>query len=131
MAVCWLHELVDLMSLPRLINYEYVRRLRRRMLGVATAHDRRCLQQESGEVVATVPLQEVADAVSSMEKDAVPISVTVQVYGIKYTELVAGSGLAVSKEVDEEGASITWYRGLHAQEILVPTYEIRCDSDAE
>ena len=41
------------------VDMAYVRRLHRRMLGFETEDDRRVLQQEGSELVATVPFQEL------------------------------------------------------------------------
>jgi hypothetical protein len=106
------------------VDGSYVERVRRRMLGFETADDRRFLQEERGVFVATVPKQSVVDAFATWEENGTPISVSVTINGIKHTELIAGSGLAVS----EDG---TWYRGLHAQEVQQPTYDLYCGvSDA-
>jgi hypothetical protein len=107
------------------VDASYLERRRRRKLGFETADDRRFLQQEGGEIVATVSTQAIVDAFSAWETDGTPIAVSVLVTGTKHTELVSGSGLSVSEEVDE-----TWYRGLHAQEIPEPTYNVHCVSDA-
>jgi hypothetical protein len=113
------------------VDMGYVRRLRRRMLGFETPDDRRRLQEGGGEIVATVPLEAVVHAITTFEENGTPISVTASVYGIKYNELVAGSGLSTSEEAGEDGVISTWYRGIHAQEVPEPTYDIHCGvSDA-
>jgi hypothetical protein len=109
------------------IDAGFFERRRRRMLGFQTSDDRRFLQQDGGEVVATVPFQAVVDSYTAFEEDGTPISVSVTIAGVKHTELVAGSGLAISG--DKEGE--TWYRGLHAQGVPEPHYNIHCLSDAE
>jgi hypothetical protein len=108
------------------VDMEYVRRLRRRMFGIETPEDRRLLQEGIGELVAKVPSQQVRDAIFAFEQDGTPIAVTASIYGVKFTELGAGSGLSISEKADEDGVITTWYRGLHAQEKPEPTYDVHC-----
>ena len=108
------------------VDVAYVARVRRRELGIDTEDDRRFLQQEGGEVVATVSSQQMVDAYTGFVTDGAPITVSVMFESMLYTELVSGSGLVVSEEVDG-----TWYIGLHAQEIPDPTYNVHCASDAQ
>jgi hypothetical protein len=44
-----------------------------------------------------------------------------------HTELIAGSGLTASQDTKGE----IWCRGVHAQKIPEPTYNVHCVSDAE
>jgi hypothetical protein len=65
-----------------------------------TANNRRFLQQEGGELVATVRLQVVVDAYAALEEDGTPISISVLLFSeIQLTDLVAVSGPFVSEEV--------------------------------
>jgi hypothetical protein len=58
------------------------------------------LQQEGGELVATVRLQVAVDAYAALEEDGTPISISVLLFfGIQLTDLVAVSGPFVSEEV--------------------------------
>jgi len=63
------------------------------MLGCETADDRRFLQQEGGQIVATVTKQAVVDAYTAFAEDGTPTSVSVSFSGLMHTELIAGSGL--------------------------------------
>ena len=112
------------------VDMGFVRRLRRRMFGFETEDDRRILQ-EGNELVAKVDSKEVQPAFKAFEEDGTPITVTATIYGSRHTELVAGSGLSTTEETDEDGIITTWYRGLHAQEITEPTYDVRCTTGEE
>jgi hypothetical protein len=108
------------------IDAGFLERRRRRKLGFQTSDDRRFLQQDGGEMVATVPLQAVVGSYDAFEEDGTPITVSVSIYGVKYTELIAGSGVTVS---GEEGG--TWYRGLHTQDAPGMNFDIHCLSANE
>jgi hypothetical protein len=109
------------------VDAEYVDRRLRMVIGLDTADDRRFLQQEGGVIAATASKKEVVDAYTNFERDGTQISVSISLYGMMHTELVAGSGLTFSEEAEGE----TWYRGLHAQDIPEPTYKVHCFRDAE
>jgi hypothetical protein len=47
------------------------------MLGFETADDRRVLQQEGGQIVATITKQSVVDAYTAFAEDGTPISISV------------------------------------------------------
>jgi hypothetical protein len=114
-------------SVTATANMEFLRRARRHLTGMETDEDRRKLQTEDP-IFATIPQTQVRAAYTAFVVDGTPITVSITVVDMTFTELMAGnSGVAYTTQ-----NGVTEYTGFYRATDPVVFVTITCiDGAAE